>query len=182
VCVWDLATGRELRRFEGHRGTVNAVAFAPNGRSVVSAREDATALVWEISDPTDHSHASEPIMAEVTQARWAELAGNNARAAYRATSALSVPSAVPFLREHVRPAPSPDPKGIPAAGGPIAPPEVLRTLRAIAALERAGTPEARATLERMARGNPDAMETRDAKSALDRLSRRPQAQAGSSIR
>jgi hypothetical protein len=34
----------------------------------------------------------------------------------------------------------------------------------------------------MVRGNPDAIETRDAKSALDRLSRRPEAQAGSSIR
>ena len=116
------------------------------------------------------------------KARWTELAGNDARAAYRATWALSVPSAVPFLREHLRPATSPDPKGIPAASGPIAPPEVLRTLRAIAALERVGTPEARAVLERMARGNPGAIETRDAKSALDRLSRRPAAQAGSSIR
>jgi hypothetical protein len=34
--------------------------------------------------------------------------------------------------------------------------------------ERVGTPEARAVLERMARGNPDAIVTRDAKSVLDR--------------
>src|SRR5207248_1439444 len=116
------------------------------------------------------------------ESRWDELAGDDARVAYRATWALSVPSAIAFLREHLRPAPSPDPKGIPAATGPIAPPEVLRTLRAMAALERVGTPEARAVLERMARGNPDAIETRDAKATLARLSRRPEARADASIR
>lgn len=50
VRVWDLATGRERRRFEGHRGVVNTVVFTPDGRSIVSGSEDATALVWDVSD------------------------------------------------------------------------------------------------------------------------------------
>jgi WD40 repeat protein len=29
---------------------VNAVAFTPDGRSIVSGSEDATALVWDVSD------------------------------------------------------------------------------------------------------------------------------------
>src|SRR5207302_347659 len=136
--------------------------------------EDATALVWDVSDLRDSRESGMRLTPDVLKSRWDELAGDDARAAYRATWALSVPSAVAFLREHLCPATSPDPNGVPAAIGPIAPPEVLRTLRAIAALERVGTPEARAVLERMARGNPDAIETRDAKSALDRLSRRPE--------
>ncbi len=172
VRIWDVATGRELRRFQGHLGAVNAVAFTPDGRSVVSASEDATALVWDVSDLADQPAGAQPITAESLKARWAALAGDDARAAYRATWALSVPAAVPFLREQLHPAMAPDPEGIPAASGPIAPPEVLRTLRAIAALERVATPEARAVLETLALGNPGAIETRDAKSALDRLSRR----------
>jgi WD40 repeat protein len=53
VRVWDVAAGRELRRFEGHRGCVNAVAFTRDGRSVVSGSDDATALVWDITDLRD---------------------------------------------------------------------------------------------------------------------------------
>ncbi len=50
IRIWDVATGRELRRLEGHRGSVNAVVFAPHGRTLISAGEDATALVWDVSD------------------------------------------------------------------------------------------------------------------------------------
>jgi WD40 repeat protein len=172
VRVWDMATGRELRRFEGHLAAVNAIAVSPDGRSVVSASSDATALVWDISDLTGQPRTAQPITAEVMKTCWAELAGDDPRAAYRAAWALSDPSAVPFLRDHLRPAVAPDPKGIPAPSGPIAPPEVLRTLRAIAALERVGTPEALGILEQLARGNAGAIATRDAKAALDRVNRR----------
>jgi WD40 repeat protein len=182
VRIWDVATGRELHRFRGHLGQANGLAFTPDGRSVVSGSRDATVIVWDVSDLADHTKAAHSIRAEELKSWWGELAGHDARAAHRAGWALSVPSAVGFLREHIQPARSADPEGIPAANGPIAPPEVLRTLRAIAAVERIGTPEARAALEQMARGNPDAMATRDAKSALDRLNGQREASRGSSIR
>jgi dipeptidyl aminopeptidase/acylaminoacyl peptidase len=171
VRVWDVATGRELRRYAGHRGAVNAVAFAPDGRSLISGSDDGTGLVWDVSDLPGGQRDDAPLAPEPMQALWDALAGDDARAAHHAVWALGVSSAVAFLRERLRPAESPDPKGIPAASGPIAPPEVLRTLRAIAALEHAGTPEARAVLERMAQGNPGAIETREATSSMDRLRR-----------
>jgi WD40 repeat protein len=170
--LWDVATGRERRRFAGHRGGVNVVAFTPDGRSVVSGSEDGTGLIWDVSDVRGKPPGDAPLARESLRVRWEELAGADARVAHRATWALSAPAAVAFLGEHLRPARSPDAQGIPAPSGPIAPPGILRTLRAIAALERAGTPEARAVLARMARGDPGAIETREAKAARDRLDHR----------
>lgn len=43
--IADTATGREIRRLEGHKGNVNAVAFLPGG-ALVTASYDATARVW----------------------------------------------------------------------------------------------------------------------------------------
>jgi WD40 repeat protein len=53
------------------------------------------------------------------------------------------------------------------------PQETLRTLRAIAVLERIGTPDAKRVLEKFATGAAGARETRDARDALDRLARQP---------
>jgi WD40 repeat protein len=51
-------------------------------------------------------------------------------------------------------------------------PEWLRSLRAVAVLERIGTPEARAILTTLARGAESAWLTREAKASLQRLDRR----------
>jgi WD40 repeat protein len=172
VRAWDVASGRELRRFEGHRGAVWAVAYTPDGRSIVSASDDGTALAWDVSDLGEHRKAVEPLTAEQIRARWDELASSEARVAYRASWALSVPSAVHFLRDHLSAAPSPKHKGTGVTEGPVGPPEILRTLRAIAALERVGTQEARDVLERLAHNDPAALQTREATSTLARLKNR----------
>ena len=170
VRVWDLATSREIGRFTGHRGAVNAVAFTHDARTIVSGG-NATALVWDVADLKDELAQKPPFDGDSLPAAWDALAGNDAKAAYRAGWALSNRSAVGFLLDHLQPASAPDPKGVPAASGPIAPPETLRTLRAIAALERVGTPEARTGIERMSHGNAGAIETREAASSLERLNR-----------
>src|SRR5262249_11571251 len=49
--------------------------------------------------------------------------------------------------------------------------EQLRLVRAVEALERMNTPEARALLRTLAQGAPGALPTRQAQAALDRLAR-----------
>ena len=47
IRLWDVATGKEIRRFTGHRGWVRTVAFSPNGKTFASGGKDAIIRVWE---------------------------------------------------------------------------------------------------------------------------------------
>jgi len=49
VRLWDLSTGQERQRLEGHRGTVYSVRFDAQGRRLVTAGADATARVWDVA-------------------------------------------------------------------------------------------------------------------------------------
>src|SRR5262249_20427811 len=45
VRLWDAGSGRELRRFQGHRGPVLAVTFSPDARRAYSTSTDGTLRV-----------------------------------------------------------------------------------------------------------------------------------------
>jgi WD40 repeat protein len=48
VRLWDVETGHELCKFEGHTGQVHAVAFSADGRYAVSGSGDKTVRVWRL--------------------------------------------------------------------------------------------------------------------------------------
>ena len=46
--VWEAISGREVRRFNGHHGSVEQVTFTPDGRSAVSVGDDGAAYLWAV--------------------------------------------------------------------------------------------------------------------------------------
>ena len=49
--LWDIETGVQLHCFEGHTTNVASVAFAPDGRHLVSGDVDGRSRVWRLTPP-----------------------------------------------------------------------------------------------------------------------------------
>ena len=104
VSIWELSTGKEIGQLKGHLGIVDALTFAPDGKSVATGGRDTTGLVWELPKPATVANSKPP---EVNlESRWKELAGEDAAKAYEAIWALAgAPGpAIAYLRDNLRPA------------------------------------------------------------------------------
>ncbi|RKU07683.1 hypothetical protein C6501_17325 [Candidatus Poribacteria bacterium] len=49
IRIWDVNTGKEKKRFKGHKSAVTTVAFSPDNRTLVSASYDDTLRFWDIN-------------------------------------------------------------------------------------------------------------------------------------
>jgi RNA polymerase sigma factor (sigma-70 family) len=111
IKVWDLATGKQARRLDGHQGGVRHLAYAPDGKLLASGGNDTTILLWDVSDLGQRRRAGSP---QQLEAAWADLGGTDGAQAYQAiwTLAGMPDQAVAFLERHVLPVTPADPRRI----------------------------------------------------------------------
>jgi WD40 repeat protein len=109
VRVWDVLTGKELAKFEGHTGTVYCVAFAPDGKRLASGSADTTILLWDVSGLRSRILACQ-LGDEDFNRLWGKLALDDAKRAYVAMRHFIAvgDQATAFLKEHLKPVPKTD--------------------------------------------------------------------------
>lgn len=49
IRLWDISTGKELHRFDGHSDRIDSLAFSPTGDRFVSCSKDGTARLWDVA-------------------------------------------------------------------------------------------------------------------------------------
>jgi WD40 repeat protein len=48
IRVWDVESGKEIKKFEGHAGFIQSVALSPSGNLLVSASDDLSVRIWDV--------------------------------------------------------------------------------------------------------------------------------------
>ena len=105
IRLWDVMSGKELRRLEGHRGGIYGLAFSPDGTYLASASTDTTVLLWRPRSWAGAGLPAKKLAEQELVALWADLDGTDAARAYRAigTLAAAPEQALVWLRARLRP-------------------------------------------------------------------------------
>ena len=49
IRLWDVATGKEIGRLEGHESWVGSLVFWPDGKKLASSSADQTIRIWDVA-------------------------------------------------------------------------------------------------------------------------------------
>ncbi len=60
ICLWDVVTGKEIRRFSGHQGWIWSLAFSPDGKTLASGSADHTIRLWETATGKEIRRLNDP--------------------------------------------------------------------------------------------------------------------------
>ncbi len=115
IVFWEALTRQETHHIlPTGMGTINALAFSPDG-TVLAAAGYGEARVWDMTGILQNGHLPEiDLTSPEMKLLWQELGSDDASAAHRAAWRLAAGgrTAVKFLSERLRPAPTLDPDKI----------------------------------------------------------------------
>jgi WD40 repeat protein len=177
ISVWDVASGRQVARFEGHNSSVAALAFSPDGTRLVSGQQNSTVLVWDVAVAARSRRGGEQLDKAGLDVLWQALAGDDARQAHRAAWALTdrPDRAVPFMKARLRPAKETQPERIRRLLVDLESPRFAVRTAATRALTEIGD-EAECAVRQALAGDP-ALETRRRLETIEAALRAPSGEA-----
>src|SRR5437660_1571661 len=76
------------RRFGGLQGKINGLAFSPDGKRIVTAGGDGSAVVWDLTRDEKPPAKDLKLTGKELDALWADLGGDDARKSYAALRTL----------------------------------------------------------------------------------------------
>ncbi|MBC8874091.1 MAG: hypothetical protein H8E44_32025, partial [Planctomycetes bacterium] len=50
VTCWDISSGKLLKELKGHDRPVRSLSLSPDGKTIVTASDDTTLLVWDVPE------------------------------------------------------------------------------------------------------------------------------------
>lgn len=156
----ERATGDVRRVLRGHRGEVRVLGFTPGGAKLLTAGGDHTVLVWDVRPQA--APLPPELKAETSAAKlWEAMCSAKAEPAYLAMSRLArePAAAAKFARTKLKPVLEVRAETDSAR---------LADARAVELLEALATDDALSLLKELARGEPSAFRTQEARRALDR--------------
>lgn len=108
IFLFEVASGKEFHRLQGHPHRTEAFDLSTDGRWLVTFGLDRTALVWDLHHLT--VSRSKSLTQQDAEALWADLAKLNAVVAYCAIEALTAApqQTLPVLKKHLHPVRKPD--------------------------------------------------------------------------
>jgi WD40 repeat protein len=106
VNIWEAASGTLRCELTGHQGSISALAFAPNGRTLATGSSDTTIVLWDLARKAENQPALKP---DELDALWKVLDEQSAKTAEEAMRKLAARpgEVIPFLREHLKAAEGP---------------------------------------------------------------------------
>jgi RNA polymerase sigma factor (sigma-70 family) len=110
IGLWEMASKKRRREFQGHVGAINSLVFSPDGKTLLSGSMDTTALVWDVTGLRNHDSAPGPLSEQKRLSLWQALASSDGAEAGRAIWSLAADpkGTVPFIVERVRDLSTPD--------------------------------------------------------------------------
>ena len=109
IWVYETASGRVVRRFQGHTEGITDLTFTPDGSKLISVSRDHTGLVWGVSLPTLTDRKAGPLSPKELAVSWDRLAVPDPAPAWSAIADLagSPTEAVGLLADRLKSLPVP---------------------------------------------------------------------------